>query len=552
MKKLIIISLFLLSFTSYSQWISNFGGNPGRDINFENARGNAITADNLGYSYVTGYSVENETGNDILTIKYDPDGVIIWAMSFDGTAHLDDEGNGVCVDSYGNIYVVGTAQNTERSYDLTLLKYNSSGDLQWSQTYNNLGTGSPFEDKGLDIAADNNGNIYVTGYYTNGDTIKEIVTLKYSPNGTKIWEELEDGSDNLSSEGSSIAVSGSGNVYVAGYVTTESNGTDIAVIKYNSSGSKEWMNTHNGTGDGEDKAWGIVSDMDDNVYVTGNSTGAGSNISCITLKYNSSGVEQWASVYDGEGTDKAWGMVVDDDDCVYITGQTAVENNINYLTVKYDNSGTEQWTATYNGTGNGTDVANAIGIVEINNNSRSIVVTGKSWGNDNNYDYATVRYNAITGAQTQVNRYSMSGNSEDVAMNMAISESNDVYITGYSEIIIEASHGASYVTTQMLDWGESSELTNNNNIPRNYELYQNYPNPFNPSANIKFDISKTAIVKLAIYDILGKEVAVLLNQQLNAGSYNITYSNHGLSSGVYFYRLTAGNFIGIKKMALVK
>lgn len=554
MKKLIIPIVFLLFIgTSYSQWVSNYSRDPGGDVNFASAKGNAVTSDNSGNCYVTGFSFENGNGNDIVTIKYNPDGDTLWARTFNGTANSDDEGNGICVDSYGNVYVVGAAQNTNKGYDLTILKYNSEGVLEWSKAYNNTSNGSVLEDKGLDIAVDNNGYIYVTGYYTNGDFYKEIATLKYSPEGEEIWGILEDGDDDLNSQGLSIAVGASGNIYVAGYVSTDSNGTDMATIKYDSSGTLQWRKTYNGTGNGEDKAWGIVVDESDNAYVTGYATGDSSYIDCATLKYSSGGNLEWASIYNGEGnsTDKAWGIVVDTDGSIYITGETSVDSlNTNYLTIKYDNSGDVQWVKFYDGTGNASDIASAIGILA-DSNSRSIVVTGKSWGTNNNYDYATVRYSSTTGVQTQVNRYSMSGITDDVAKKIAISETN-VFVTGYSELIVESSNNVSYISTQMMKWGESSELTNNNNTPQKYVLHQNYPNPFNPSTNIKFDISKASIVKLAIYDMLGREVAVLVNQQLTAGSYNIAYSNKDLSSGIYFYRLTAGNFVETKKMSLIK
>lgn len=89
-------------------------------------------------------------------------------------------------------------------------------------------------------------------------------------------------------------------------------------------------------------------------------------------------------------------------------------------------------------------------------------------------------------------------------------------------------------------------------IPSNFVLYQNYPNPFNPSTNIKFDIKSVSDVKLSIYNVAGKEVAVLVSQKLNAGSYSVTWNTAGYSSGVYFYRLQADGFSQSKRMVLIK
>jgi hypothetical protein len=94
-------------------------------------------------------------------------------------------------------------------------------------------------------------------------------------------------------------------------------------------------------------------------------------------------------------------------------------------------------------------------------------------------------------------------------------------------------------------------------IPGKYNLYQNYPNPFNPSTKIKFDIaevkSKTLNVKLIIYDILGKEITTLVNENLNPGSYEVTFNGNNLPSGIYFYQLSLNNEqIASRKMLMIK
>jgi hypothetical protein len=93
---------------------------------------------------------------------------------------------------------------------------------------------------------------------------------------------------------------------------------------------------------------------------------------------------------------------------------------------------------------------------------------------------------------------------------------------------------------------------NNNEIPASYALYQNYPNPFNPASTIKFDIPKTGLARLVVYDVLGREVGLLLNEIKTPGTYSLNFDASNLPSGVYFYRLTAGTFTDTKKMLLLK
>jgi len=89
-------------------------------------------------------------------------------------------------------------------------------------------------------------------------------------------------------------------------------------------------------------------------------------------------------------------------------------------------------------------------------------------------------------------------------------------------------------------------------LPTKYKLYNNYPNPFNPATKIKFDLPKNGFTKLIIYDITGREITVLVNSNLNAGTYEYQWNASNLSSGVYFYRLEAGEFLEVKKMILIK
>ncbi|NOS86643.1 MAG: T9SS type A sorting domain-containing protein [Ignavibacteria bacterium] len=92
----------------------------------------------------------------------------------------------------------------------------------------------------------------------------------------------------------------------------------------------------------------------------------------------------------------------------------------------------------------------------------------------------------------------------------------------------------------------------NSEIPNNFNLSQNYPNPFNPVTNIKFSMPTGGLVKLVVFDILGREVVTLLNEVKPAGNYLVDFDASALSSGVYFYRLESGSFAETKKMLLVK
>jgi photosystem II stability/assembly factor-like uncharacterized protein len=112
--------------------------------------------------------------------------------------------------------------------------------------------------------------------------------------------------------------------------------------------------------------------------------------------------------------------------------------------------------------------------------------------------------------------------------------------TWYGRILKTTDGGATFVSNI------------NSGIPGAYKLYQNDPNPFNPSTIIKFQISKAAYITLKVFDVLGREVKTLVNEYMNTGEHEINFDAGGLNSGIYFYKLTAGDFSETKKMLMLK
>ena len=89
-------------------------------------------------------------------------------------------------------------------------------------------------------------------------------------------------------------------------------------------------------------------------------------------------------------------------------------------------------------------------------------------------------------------------------------------------------------------------------VPQVYKLYQNYPNPFNPSTTINFDIVKAGIVRIVLYDILGREVKTIVNEYAEPGRFKVVFTADNLASGLYFYRITSNEFTDVKKLLIVK
>ena len=101
-------------------------------------------------------------------------------------------------------------------------------------------------------------------------------------------------------------------------------------------------------------------------------------------------------------------------------------------------------------------------------------------------------------------------------------------------------------------YSSTTDISTEFSLPSNYILYNNYPNPFNPTTKIKYQIPQSNLVQIVVYDILGRKVTTLVNEQKPAGNYEVEFNASQFSSGDYFYELRAGDFRDVKKLVLLK
>jgi|WetSurMetagenome_2_1015567.scaffolds.fasta_scaffold64583_2 photosystem II stability/assembly factor-like uncharacterized protein len=127
-------------------------------------------------------------------------------------------------------------------------------------------------------------------------------------------------------------------------------------------------------------------------------------------------------------------------------------------------------------------------------------------------------------------------------MDIFLVDTNYGWAVGYNGIILRTTNGG----------GNVNAINETNDVIKFFSLFQNYPNPFNPITNIKFDIPKDVFVTIKIYDLLGREIKTLVNEFKNAGSFIVSFNGSEFASGVYFYRIQAGNFVSVKRMVLIK
>lgn len=567
------------------QWI-NFYNGPGNDRD----EGYGIAIDNSGNSFITGLSYAGFVSGscDYATVKYNSSGVQQWVSRYNNPVNGNDFISAIKIDKFGNIYVAGTSDGQATGTDIVLIKFDSAGDTLWVQRYN-----SPFNstDNATSLDVDTSGNIYVAGSSWSPDFLNNRwVTLKYNSGGTLLWSSTfyAGGYANIAF---SIAADGLGNAYVLGVQGTTFSGHYL-VIKYNSTGDTVW--TRSLGANTRTLAKKVLVDNSGNIYITGLN-----NNDIYTVKLNSSGDTLWSADYNGSGnnTDQPNDMFVDDNGNLYLTGfsrQGTTYGSEDYITIKYNSSGIQQWARLYNGPGNFYDEARSIYVDSVKN----VFVTGVSYGSGSGYDYETIKYdssgnliwsqrfngianntdigtairvdrsgNTIMGGITKssanynlgILKYNSSGIQQWVAQyNTTTDSSNSTCLMSLDNL------GNVYIGSTTLENGTDYDILlakysdligiskNKNQIPNSFELGQNYPNPFNPETIIKYSLPKDEHVNIRIYNLLGSKISTLINDFKKAGNYFVKFDASKYASGIYFYEMTAGEFKAIKKMAIVK
>ncbi|HEX9916665.1 MAG TPA: SBBP repeat-containing protein [candidate division Zixibacteria bacterium] len=206
--------------------------------NIYNETVNGIATDDSGNTYVTGWSHNQETGNDYVTIKYNQHGDEVWVRKYNGSASLGDRANALAIDKLGNIYVTGWSRDNGTWDDYVTIKYYSNGDTAWTRRYNGPGN---WHDGAWDIATDRSGNVYVTGWSWGEETKFDYATIKYDKNGKELWVRRYNGPGNSEDRALNIAIDKNGNACVSGISLVPGKYWDYVTIKYKPNGDCLWV-----------------------------------------------------------------------------------------------------------------------------------------------------------------------------------------------------------------------------------------------------------------------------------------------------------------------
>ncbi len=372
----------------------------------------AVALDASANVYATGYTKNVDQKSDFFTMKWNPLSCdTVWTRIYNHTTNQSDRADAIVVDAAGNVYVAGHSDSnpvdTSDNYDIVTIKYDTNGNLVWMNRFN--GTGN-LRDEPSRIMLDNSGNVLVCGR-TEKANDDDFVLLKYAAStGADVWSgpALYNGPFSNDDRALDMTIDASDNIFVCGYSQTGS-GTatdDAAIVKFDASGAATAFYFFDGVGLGNDQALAITNDNQNQIYVAfrtdvdANTLIA--NYNYLTMKFDNALNPIWATPpsYNGpiNSDDIPVAITINAAGNVFVTGYSKNDTlsgrtNIDWVTIRYDSLGVQSQIAIFNGAAGGDDEPNAVAL-----RAGSLWVTGFSIGNGNNQkDVTTIRYNLIVG-----------------------------------------------------------------------------------------------------------------------------------------------------------
>ena len=360
-------------------------------------------------------------------------GAQLWAKLYNGNGGTGSDADSVAVSPDGKtVFVTGV------SGGYATVAYNATtGAQRWVSRYGGSG-------QAVSVAVSPDGStVFVTGGIGAGTFSGfDYATVAYNAaTGAKRWAKLYSGVGIEGGQALWLAVSPDGKtVFVTGDIGTDNGSQDYATLAYNAAtGAQRWVKSYNGTGKSTDIAYSVaVSPDGKTVFVTGASTGTSSPLPTsdyATIAYNAAtGAQKWVKRYNGpvnSGNQANSVTVSPDGSTVFVTGASGASGEDYYATIAYNAAtGAQQWVKRYNGGNFGGGAARSMAISP---DGKTVYVTGYLNGATSGADYATIAYNAATGAQQWVKRYNGTGR-DDLATSVAVSPGGaTVYVTGYSQ-----------------------------------------------------------------------------------------------------------------------
>ena len=387
----------------------------------------AHVKDASGNLYVTGNTIAGSELANVLTTVYDRFGTVKWQAEYNSSYDHNDYGTAISIDNDKNVYVAATSFTSATNYyDYLVIKYDSTGTELWTTTYN--GPGSLF-DIPSDVLVDTSGNVYVTGGSQGSGTGYDYATIKYNPSGTQQWVSRYNYNDN-DDAASGLALNGSGQVVVSGASAQAVDNWDFATVKYHkTTGAQLALQRSTASGLGIDRVNALAIDAEDNIYLTGRAsvTAEGYNIS--TVKLDSLLGSVWVKTHDlAEGDDAGTGIWVDTEGYVYVCGEvTSADGATHAILIRYEADGTVDWTKVTQAN-NGELLHISYSAISMTDDEQTIAVAGNS-DNGSNTDMVLHLYDTA-GTVLWKEVWDGSGQGDDAVYFVSTDSDNEIFLGG--------------------------------------------------------------------------------------------------------------------------
>jgi len=437
----------------------------------------------------------------------------------------------------GYIIVGKTNSFGAGAFDLWLIKTDSYGDINWTKTY-----GGNSDDEGRSVQQTSDGGYIIIGNIKPVSINDEdIWLLKTNELGDTLWTKIF--GDYSWDKGYSVQQTSDGGYIVVGFTKSFGAGSkDIWLIKTDSSGDTLWTKTFGTAWD--DEGYDVYQTKDDGYIITGYSS-AGPSDYIWLLKTDQDGDTLWTRNYGGTHGGKGLSVLQTIDDGIVLTGYYYYSSQYYFHAdvhlIKTNIIGELIWDKKlwHSGIGNSVQETSDQGFIVVAQS------TFDETGNTGNL--YLIKTNSL-GDTIWTRKYL--SNQSGIGYSVKQTTDEGYVFTGFIQADIFNSDVAIIKTNP-----DSGIVSVKDYININYSrfyLVQNYPNPFNPSTSIQYEVSSRQFVSLKVYDVLGNEVATLVDEEKSAGSYKVEFDGTDLSSGIYFYQLKAGSFVETKKMVLLK
>ena len=459
----------------------------------DNDGGVSVKQTSDGGYIIAGYTNSFGAGDsDIWLIRTDTSGDTLWTKTFGGSSF--EAGMLVQQTIDGGIIIVGNTESLgSGGSDVWLIKTDVSGDTLWTKTF-----GSGQDDYGFAVQQTTDSGYVMAGFtYLFGGNHQDALLIKTNALGDTLWTKTFGGSYDDHSYSVQQTIDGGYIITgLKGYYAGEPGSGDIWLIKTNASGDTLWTKSFGGS---SFDAGGSVKQTSDGGYIIIGQTysfGAGSSDAWL-IKTDVNGDTLWTKTFGGSDSDYPTSVQQTTEAGYIIAGYTYSfgAGSDDVWLIKTNSSGDTLWTKTFGGI---------------------------------SYDYCNSVYQTIDGG------YILTGGTTSFGFG-----------AGYDDVwLIKTTPDISNIEPK-------TDL-----VISDFTLQQNYPNPFNPSTKISWQIPVASWQTLKVYDVIGNEIATLVDEYKPAGKYEVEFNSSSgirdLVSGVYFYQLKAKNYIETKKMILLR